>query len=92
MNQISQAQVQITKHARNRMSERSIKKWQVEHVLNYGRICHNRKAVIYAVGRKEVRKNGRFLEPCEGVHVICSSKNEIVITVYKNHDLRGLRH
>ena len=90
--QIVEHQNIITKHANQRMSERSINEWQVDKVLAYGRRHYNHKAIIYAVGRKEVRRHGRFLEPCEGVHVICSSKNEIVITVYKNHDLRGLRH
>ena len=86
-----EVQINLTKHAINRMDKRSIDKWQVDQVLAYGRICYNRKAIIYAVGRKEVKEHGRFLEPCEGVHVICSSANEIVMTTYRNHDLRSLR-
>jgi len=87
----SEVQINLTKHAINRMDERSIKEWQVDQVLAYGRKCHNRKAIIFAVGHKEVKEHGRFLEPCKGLHVVCSSKNEIVMTVYRNHDLRGLR-
>ena len=89
--QISQKQLPISKHASSRMNERSIKEWQVEYVLDYGRRYYNRKAIIYAVGRKEVRVNGKFLEPCKGLQVICSPQDGTVITTYRNHDLRGLR-
>ncbi len=86
------SQLIVTNHARQRMSERAIKEWQIEQVLSYGREAHSRKAVIYAVGRKEVQANGRFLEPCEGIHVLCSPADGAVITTYRNHDLKGLRH
>lgn len=89
--QLPQAQTNITKHASNRMHERSIKEWQIEQVLTYGRRCHNRKAIIYAVGRKEIHDNGRFLEPCSGIHVICSPQDGTIITTYRNNDLSGLR-
>lgn len=81
----------FSKHAINRMNERSIDKWQVDQVLAYGRSCYNRKAIIYAVGRKEVKEHGRFLEPCAGVHVVCSSGGNIVMTTYRNHDFRSMR-
>jgi len=86
-----EVQINLTKHAISRMDERSIDKWQVDQVLAYGRSCYNRKAIIYAVGRKEVKEHGRFLESCEGVHVICSPGDNIVMTTYRNHDFRGLR-
>lgn len=89
--QLLQDQIQVTKHASHRMSTRSIREWQVEQVLAYGRRCHNRKAIIYAVGRNEIRQNGRFLEPCAGIHVICSSQEGNIITVYRNNKLSGLR-
>lgn len=89
--QLTQSQLQITKHASSRMDKRSIKEWQVEHVLDYGRRCYSRKAIIYAVGRNEVRRNGRFLESCEGIHVICSPQDETIFTTYRNHDMRYLR-
>lgn len=82
----------ISTHASQRMSERSIKEWQVEQVLTFGREVFNRKAVIYAVGRKEVKANGRFLEACEGIHVVCSPDDATIITTYRNHNLRSLRH
>jgi len=89
--QILLGQFKITKHASRRMDKRSIKEWQIEYVLDYGRICHNRKAIIYAVGHKEVKEYGRFLEACEGVHVICSSDSKVVMTTYRNHNFRSLR-
>jgi len=89
--QIPEIQIHLTRHASSRMSERSIREWQVEQVLTYGRLTHNRKAIIYAVGRKEVKENGRFLEACEGIQVICSPTDGTVITTYRNHDLSGMR-
>lgn len=89
--QLSQSQIQVTKHASQRMNERSIKEWQLEQVLTYGRRCHNRKVVIYAVGRREVKENGRFLEACQGIHVLCSPQDGSIITTYRNNDLSGLR-
>ena len=87
-----ESQPALTKHASCRMSERSIKEWQIEQVLTYGRKSHNRKAVIYVIGRKEVLTNGRFLEACEGIHVLCSPENGAIITTYRNHNLKSLRH
>ncbi len=88
---ISESHPHVSQHAYSRMDERSIKVWQVEQVLAYGRKCHNRKAIIYAVGRKEVKANGRFLESCEGIHVVCAPQDGTIITTYRNHDVHGLR-
>lgn len=83
---------EITNHARKRMSARSINEWHIDQVIRFGRESHNRKAVIYAIGKKEVKEHGRFLEPCEGIHVLCSPEDGVIITTYRNHDLKSLRH
>lgn len=82
----------ITDHARLRMRCRSITDWQIAQVIRYGRIAYTRQAVVYAVGNKEVQENGRFLEHCEGIHVLCSPIDGVVITTYRNLNLKGLRH
>jgi hypothetical protein len=82
----------FTNHASSRMSARSINEWQIDQVMRFGRESHTRKAIIYAIGRKEVQANGRFLEACEGIHVLCSPADGAIITTYRNHDLKGLRH
>ena len=82
----------ITNHARRRMSGRAINEWQIDQVLMYGRASHARNAVIYAVGRKEVKEYGKMLESCEGIHVLCSTDGSTIITTYRNHDLSGMRH
>lgn len=46
----------------------------------------------YTVGRKEVQTNGRFLEPCEGIHVLCSLNDGTIITTYRNHSMKNLRN
>jgi hypothetical protein len=56
----------------------------------YGRESHVRNSTVYAIGRKEIKEFGKFLEPCEGIHVLCSSDNA-VITLYRNHEMRGLK-
>lgn len=86
------SKIGITNHARLRMSTRSITAWQIAQVLQYGRTKHTRKAVIYAVGRKEVKMNERFLERCEGIHVFCSPRDGAIITTYRSHNLKRLRY
>lgn len=83
----------ITEHARLRMNSRSINEWHIDQVMRFGRESHTRQAVIYAIGKKEVKEHGRFLETCEGIHVLCSPKDcTTIITTYRNKDLKGLRH
>jgi len=86
------SEVILTDHARTRMSTRGIREWQIEQVLLYGRQSHIRSSTIYTVGRKEIKEYGKFLESCEGIHVLCSPQNQAVITTYRNHDMRGLKH
>jgi len=82
----------FTDHARRRMSGRSINEVQIAQVMQYGRSVHTRKAVIYVVGRQEIKEYGCFLAPCEGIHVLCSPNDGAVITTYRNRDLSGLKH
>lgn len=85
------AGITLTNHASERMSGRGIRQWQVEQVMLYGRESHVRSSTVYAIGRKEVQEYGKFLEPCVGIHVLCSSESNAVITTYRNHSMRGLR-
>lgn len=86
-----QTSIILTDHARTRLSSRGIREWQVEQVLLYGRASHVRSSLIYTVGRKEIRENGKFLEACQGIHVLCSPENGAVITTYRNSSLKGLK-
>lgn len=88
----SNAGVTLTCHARDRISGRGIREWQVEQVMLYGRVSHVRSSTVYAVGQKEIREYGKFLEPCAGIHVLCSSETDAVITTYRNRDLRRLKY
>lgn len=82
----------LTDHARTRISHRGIREWQIEQVLLYGRASHTRNSLIYTVGRKEVKENGKFLEPCQGIHVLCVPESGAVITTYRNSSLKSLKH
>lgn len=71
--------------------------WQIDRVMRFGREAYTRSAVIYAIGRKEIKAFGRFLEPCEGIHVLCSPQDGAIITqskmlyaaAVKNHEFTG---
>lgn len=83
----------LTHHALNRMDARRLSPHAVRHVLQYGRASWTRGARVYAIGRKEVARHRRYgldLTPYEGVHVVTTAEGAI-LTVYRNHDLRGLR-
>ncbi len=82
----------LTNHARSRMTGRGIRSEDIDLVISFGRITHTRGAVIHAIGQKEIREHGRFLERCAGVHVLCSPQDGAVITTYRNHDLKGAKH
>jgi hypothetical protein len=84
----------VTRHGSERMEVRGFSPAVIETVLTYGRMVHARGATIYAIGRKEVRRlasEGIDIPPCEGVQVVCSSEGDAILTVYRNHNFRGLR-
>jgi len=83
----------LTRHATARMTHRGVPTEVVELVIGYGRTVYTRGAVIYAIGWKEIEGNRHEhvdLSGCEGIQVVCSTDGAI-LTVYRNHDFRGLR-
>jgi hypothetical protein len=84
----------LTQHALDRMDARRLSSDAVRHVLQYGRSTWTRGARVFAIGRKEVahyrRRYGIDLTRYEGIHVVTTAEGAI-LTVYRNHDLRGLR-
>lgn len=83
----------LSLHAANRLEERRIPEEAVTAVVEYGRVAHVRGAVIYAVGRREVDRaasHGVDLAIYEGLQVVALTSGT-VLTVYRNHDFRGLR-
>lgn len=83
----------FTNHARSRMSSRSVSSDAIDMVIACGRQVHIRGAVIHVIGHREayrLSKQGVCLNRCEGLHVVCAQDGAI-ITVYRNHDLSGLR-
>lgn len=86
--------INLTEHARQRMTGRRISNEDVENVLLFGREIHTRGACIFVIGRKEVTKSlsqGIDLRRQEGIQVVCSNDGA-VMTVYRNHDFSTLRH
>ena len=88
---LAKTELSLTNHARRRMTGRGIRQEDIDMVMSFGRVTHTRGAVIHVVGQKEIQEHGRFLERCEGIHVLCSPNDGAVITTYRNHDLKGLR-
>ena len=84
----------ITAHAWTRMGARRLNSRTVDMVLNFGRVVYVRGAAIHVIGKKEVEKlsrQGLDVGDCEGVQVVCTPDCDTVITVYRNHDFRGLK-
>lgn len=82
----------LTRHARERMTTRSIAVRAIDAALAFGRVVHIRDAEIYAIGRKEVQRYAREgidLAAFEGTQVVTSSGH--VLTVYRNRNFRSLR-
>lgn len=83
----------LSKHARARMTTRSISRTAIEAALEFGRCVEIRGAQIFAIGRKEVakyRRDGVELRQYEGTQVVVTARGE-VMTVYRNSDFRSLR-
>lgn len=83
----------LTQHAGNRMNHRRISTASIDLVIEYGRVVFTRGAMIYAIGRNEVeryKKEKVDLSDCEGIQVVCSL-DDVVLTVYRNRNFRGLR-
>lgn len=84
----------LTNHARVQMARRGISANAVETVVEFGRQAYVRGARIFAIGRNEIHrlaKCGVKLESFHGVHVVCDPTESVVITVYRNRCLKGLR-
>ncbi len=78
-------------HARKRMDARRLNVTEVEAAIDYGRVARLRGALVYVVGHKEVAaaaREGIDLRGIEGVHVVCSSYDGTVKTVYRNRELQ----
>ena len=85
---------QLSRHARLRTHARRFGVAAIEAALAYGRVVYVRGAEIHAIGRKEVlryRQRGIDLRMYEGIQVVCRPGAGVVLTVYRNRDLRGLR-
>lgn len=83
----------FTHHAKHRMGSRRLPPEAINAALCYGRVVFTRGAEIHAIGRKEVlawAREGIDIADYEGVQVVCTSEG-VVLTVYRNRDLRGLR-
>ena len=84
----------ISHHAYKRMAQRGLSMEQVSLVLTYGRKVHARRAIFYVIGKKEVARLGHKLPELaalEGIQVLVNADNEVVLTVYRNHDFRQIR-
>ena len=94
LNTLTQAcAIQVTQHAALRMQQRGIPSRVLNDVLAYGRRIHAKGMTYLVVGRKEVAlyaSRGLDLTPADGVQALVG-KDGAVVTVYRNHDLHGIR-
>ena len=83
----------LSDHAQRRMNARNLGLKAIKAALDFGRIVYTKGAIIYVIGKKEVRRfkrSGIDLRRFEGVHVVCAPSGKI-ITTYRNRSFRGLR-
>jgi hypothetical protein len=93
MEEFSSGQILLTKHAQERLHARRIPAVAVEMALLFGRESRVRGATLFAIGRREVEwfgERGVDLKGYEGIQVVCV-REQLVVTVYRNRDFRGLR-
>ena len=84
---------QLSCHACDRMEHRNIGQEAIEEVLAYGREVYTRGAVVYAIGRREIKQweeQGVDLSKHNGLQVITAHDGKI-LTIYRNRNFRGLR-
>ena len=81
----SQFQLHFTNHARKRMAQRGISEKAIRMVIEHGRESVGRRAFLYFLGEKEVRKHKqkRELRRHQNIHVVIDLDGT-VRTVYRN--------
>jgi hypothetical protein len=84
----------VSGHARKRMSQRGVSEQAIALALLVGRKIHSRRTLFHVIGRKEINLyKKQFPELCQfdGIHVITDDHCGSIITVYRNSDLRHIR-
>lgn len=90
---VSLRPIRITHHAQQRLHARRLPGDALAVALLYGRPVRTRGATIYALGRKQLAagaREGLDLRAYHGIQVVTTAEG-VVLTAYRNHDLRGLR-
>lgn len=85
----------FTEHAVVRTGQRGVTFDSIELAFQYGRQEHSRGAIYYVIGRAEVEEYKNVVPEIishEGLHVVCSSDDGAIMTVFKNKDLNALKH
>ena len=80
-------------HAYQRAAQRGLKVSRVAHILKFGRKYHQKGAIYYSIGRKEIHKYQHIcpeLKQMNGMHAVCSTTG-IIITVFRNQNFKVIR-
>ena len=83
----------LTRHAKRRMNSRRISVDALDATLRFGRKVHVRGALVFAVGKREVRewaRRGIDLSEYENLQTVCNPSGR-VLTVYRSRNFRRLR-
>ena len=83
----------LSQHARVRACQRGIRLTAIEATLDYGFIISQRGSVIYHLGKRSVKNaalEGLDIREHRNTVVIVGS-NGVIITVYKDAEIRHLR-
>ena len=85
--------LEVSDHAMKRIDKRGIPAEAISVVIAYGRRVHVRGADVYFIGQKEAsygKVDGISFDKYVGIQVVCANDGA-VLTVYRNHNLRGLK-
>jgi hypothetical protein len=77
----------LTNHARLRMAQRNVSGADISYIIRYGEEVHRAGAVLVTLRQRDIPKEERpnpILTRLEGVTVVLSRDESIILTVWRN--------
>src|SRR3712207_4555422 len=82
--------LQVTRHARARGAQRSIREQQISLIIDLGRRFHKAGAIFCFFGEREAKRYAhlapKLIESITGCVVVLARDGQAVLTAYRNND------